>query len=111
MKPNSKWVLMFAGLTLTGVLVVLGYATVHLHPISHIEYLALMVNCGAGFDAHGAWTEQQHVRQYSVCLDRSEPGDTVRSGGDCSGGDCGRESAQRKEEAYSDPDDLHRRRL
>ena len=114
MKTNSKWILTFTGLTLAGALVVLGYALVHLHPIYHIEYLALMVNCGGGLEAHAAWTEQQHVRQYSVCLDRSEQLESARSASQCSGGpggDCGQESAQREEEVYSNPGALHHWRL
>ncbi|MGA8540943.1 MAG: hypothetical protein WB566_15690 [Terriglobales bacterium] len=111
MKPNPKWILTFAGVTLA-MFVVLGFALVHAHPMNHIEYLALMVNCGGGFEAHGAWTEQQHVRQYSVCVDRNEPSEPARSAADCGGdGRCERESAQRKEEAYSDPDALHHWRL
>jgi hypothetical protein len=81
-----------------------------LHPIYHLEYLALVVNCGAGVEAHAAWTEQQHVPQYSVCLDRSEPVESARSASHCSGGDCGRESAPRTDEIYSDKD-AHRWRL
>jgi hypothetical protein len=114
MKPNSKLVLTFAGVALTATLAVLGGALVHLHPIHHIEYLTQIVSCGGGFEAHGAWTEQEHVRQYSVCFDRSEAGESARSASHCpdgSGGNCGRESAQGKEEAYSDPDALHHWRL
>ena len=114
MKTKSKWILTFAGLTLTAALVVLGCALVQLHPIHHIEYLAILVNCSGGFEAHAAWTEQQHVSQYSVCLDRSVPVESARSASHCSGGpggDCGRESAQREEELHSDPDALHHWRL
>jgi len=110
MKPNSKWIATFTGLTLIAAVVVLSYALVHLHPIYHLEYLALVVNCGAGVEAHAAWTEQQHVPQYSVCLDRSEPVESARSASHCSGGDCGRESAPRTDEIYSDKD-AHRWRL
>jgi len=114
MTTNSKWILTFTGLTLAAGLAVLGFALVHMHPIYHIESLALMVNCGGDFEAHAAWTEQQHVRQYPVCLDRSELVESARSASQCSGGhgsDRGQESAQKEEESYSNPDALHRLRL
>jgi hypothetical protein len=79
MKPNSKWMLTFAGVTLTAALAVLGGALVHLHPMNQVGYLTQIVSCGGGFEAHGARSEQEHVRQYSVCVDRSQADESARS--------------------------------
>lgn len=112
MKPNSKWILTFAGLTVTAALLVLSCTLVNLHPIHRIEYVALLVNCSGGFEAQAARTEHQQVSQYSVCLDRSGTVEASRSVSQCAdgnGGNCGEVSA--KEEISGNRDTFHHSRL
>ncbi len=113
MKPNSIWVIAFSGMVLIAGLLVAGHALVQAHAMQHVEYLTLLVNCGGGFEAHAAWTEQQHVRQYTVCLDRRESAESAQtvSHTGCSGGDCGRQSVPEQEQTESVPDALRHWRL
>jgi|SRR5271166_264597 len=110
---QRMWVLTFTGLALTAGLLLLGYALVHLHPIYHVEYLTLLVNCGGGFETHAAWVERQHAHPYPACVDRMESVAPAQSASQCSasGGDCGRKSAQSGEEDQSDPDTIRHSRL
>jgi hypothetical protein len=117
MKTNSVCVMTFTGLVLTAALVVAGNGLAQLHPTHDLASLALLVNCGGGFEAQVARTEGQHIGQYSVCLYRSDPVESARSASLCSGGtgssgeDCGRESAQKREVALRYPDALLHWRL
>ncbi|MGA2978528.1 MAG: hypothetical protein ABSD76_02955 [Terriglobales bacterium] len=96
MKPNSAWVITLTGLMLTAGLVVPGYALVHLHPAHYLESLTLLVDCGGGSEAHASWTTTRQVPQSSVCLERSA------SRSNCSGNDCGTESAQKRSQGSPD---------
>ena len=92
---NPVWVVTLAGLMLTAGLAAAAYAAVNVHPVHHLEYLTRVVNCGETVEGQpgGATAEAQHVRQYSVCLDRSTRVESARSVSQCSGDDCGTNSA------------------
>ncbi len=104
MKPNSTWAMAVTGLMLTAGLVVAGCRLADQHPMQHFASLTTLVNCSGGFEAQTAGTEQQHIRQYSACLDRSTV-ESVRSASRCSGGDCSTAPAQERDHAQSAPDD------
>jgi len=109
MKPHSIWTTALTGLILTAGLLGLGRGLADLRPMHHIEYLTVLVNCGSGVEPHSAWTEPQHVSQYSACLDRSAPIQS-RSASHCAG-NCGNEPAQAATQDRLIPDALRRWRL
>jgi hypothetical protein len=94
---NSAWVVTFTGLMLTAGLAAAAYAAVNVHPVHRLEYLTRVVNCETVEGQPSAIAaEAQHVRQYSVCLDRSTPVESARSVTQCSSDNCGTESAQER---------------
>jgi hypothetical protein len=102
MKANSTWLTACSGLMLTVTLVVTAYALVDQHPIHHLESLALIVNSGGSQVCHS-----------SACLDPNRAVELARSSShfQCSGSDCGIESAPAVEQAQSATHAFHRLRL
>jgi|SRR5580693_3387828 hypothetical protein len=110
MKSNSGRMMTGTALSLmmTAGVLVLGYALVRVHPINQIESLTLFMNCSEGFQAQSASTEPEHIRHFSVCVDRIGPVES-RSTSACAGGSgrfCSADSAQNKQEAHSNSDAL-----
>ena len=97
---NSVWVVTLTGLMLTAGLAAAAYAAVNVHPVHHLEYLTRVVNCGETVEGQpgASAAEAQHVRQYSVCLDRGTQVESSRSVSQCSDDNCGTESAPERKQ-------------
>lgn len=111
MKPKSAWVMACTGLTLIGLLAI-GYGVANAHPIHHLEYLTVLVNCGSGLETHEASTERQPMLPHAVCFVRNDA--VVESTGSvsgCDGRDCGRVSGDEREQPQSAPSHLRRSQL